>query len=96
MQSISGGAIRGHFEHQYKFIDGRLVDPSDDALDVGRMHHPCLHEPEYFSLPELQAARVSCQPRAERWAHEFIAHSGAALADARACGDAGAPRPTGA
>lgn len=95
MQSIFGGAIRGHFEHQYNFIDGRLVDLSHDALDVGRMLRPYLHEPEYFSVPELQAALVSCQPRAERWAHEFIEHSEAAQADARTRVDAGAVRPTG-
>jgi hypothetical protein len=72
-QYIFGGAIRGHFQHQYNFIDGRLVDLSHDAMDVGRMRNPYLHEPEYFMIPELQASLARCMPRAQRWAVEFIA-----------------------
>jgi hypothetical protein len=73
MQSVFGGAIRGHYEHQYNFIDGRLVDLSHDALDVGRMRNPYLHEPEYFSIPELQASLAACLPRAVSWADQFVA-----------------------
>lgn len=74
MQSVFGGSIRGHYEHQYNFIDGRIVDLSHDALDVGRMRHPYLHEPGYFEVPRLQASLSACRPRAERWATEFVAH----------------------
>lgn len=73
MQSVFGGALRGHYEHQYNFIAGRLVDLSHDALDVGRMFQPYLHEPEYFSVPELQSSLAACLPRAQRWAEAFIA-----------------------
>jgi hypothetical protein len=73
MQCVFGGAIRGHYEHQYNFIDGRQVDLSHDAADVGRMRHPYLHEPDYFVTPEFQAALLQCVPRAEGWAAEFLA-----------------------
>jgi hypothetical protein len=73
MQQVFGGAIRGHFEHQYNFINGRLVDLSHDAADVGRMRHPYLHEPDYFLIPELQASLAQCLPRAQLWAQEFLA-----------------------
>ena len=73
MQAVFGGAVHGHFEHQYNLIDGRIVDLSHDAMDVGRMRNPYLHEPDYFRLEALQASLSGCQPRAERWAVEFIA-----------------------
>lgn len=72
MQAVFGGSIRGHYEHQYNHIDGRLVDLSHDALDVGRMTNPYLHEPEYFAIPELQESLSGCQARAELWASEFL------------------------
>lgn len=73
MRTVFGGSIRGHYEHQYNFIDGRLVDLSHDALDVGRMRNPYLHEPDYFAIAELQAALDLCAPRAKLWADQFIA-----------------------
>lgn len=72
MQAVFGGSIRGHFQHQYNFIEGRLVDLSHDAADVGRMRNPYLHEPEYFSIPEVQVSLAGCQVRAEHWATEFL------------------------
>ena len=72
MQSVFGGGIRGYFEHQYNFIDGRLVDLSHDAADVGNMNNPYLHESEYFFVPELQVSLAQCLPRSEDWAEEFI------------------------
>ena len=73
MQCVFGGGLRGHYEHQYNFIQGRLVDLSHDAVDVGRMRDPYQHEPTYFDVPELQASLAGCLPRAERWAAEFLA-----------------------
>ncbi|UZR29823.1 transcriptional regulator [Methylococcus mesophilus] len=73
MQSVFGGSIRGHYQHQYNLIDGRLVDLSHDAKDVGGMANPYFHEPRYFEIPELQSSLAACTPRAERWANEFIA-----------------------
>lgn len=72
MQSVFGGSIRGHFEHQCNSIDGRLVDLSHDAADVGRMINPYLHEPNYFLIPEVQQSLADCQARAELWASEFL------------------------
>lgn len=72
MQRVFGGSLRGHFEHQYNFIDGRLVDLSHDAADVGRMRNPYLHEPDYFAMPELMASLDGCVPRIELWAAEFM------------------------
>jgi hypothetical protein len=72
MQYVFGGTIRGHYEHQYNFINGRLVDLSHDAIDVGRMSNPYLHEPDYFVIPEFQASLTQCSPRAEQWAEEFL------------------------
>jgi hypothetical protein len=71
-QSIFGGVIRGHYEHQYNFIDGRLVDLSHDALDVGKMSNPYLHEKSYFDLPEIQTSLEKCSHRTEQWATEFM------------------------
>ncbi len=48
MNQVFGGAIHGHYEHQYNMIDGRIVDLSHDAMDVGRMHNPYRHEPDFF------------------------------------------------
>jgi len=74
MLYVFGGTIRGHYEHQFNFINGRLVDLSHDAVDVGRMSNPYLHEPEYFVIPEFRAALTQCMPRAEQWAEEFLAN----------------------
>lgn len=73
MRSVFGGALRGHFQHQYNFIDERMVDLSHDARDVGQMRAPYLHEPDYFDIPELQQSLAGCLPRAEAWASGFIA-----------------------
>ncbi len=72
VQCLFGGAIRGHFEHQYNFIEGRIVDLSHDALDVGRMRNPYLHEPEYFDIPEVQASLAGCRAHSSAWADEFV------------------------
>lgn len=72
MNLVFGGAIRGHYQHQYNLIGGRIVDLSHDAADVGRLTNPYLNEPEYFSTPEQQASLDCCVPRVERWAQEFL------------------------
>lgn len=72
MNRVFGGSIRGHFEHQYNLIDGRLVDLSHDAADVGRLRNPYLDEPEYFAIPEQQASLDRCLPRVDRWVLEFL------------------------
>ena len=71
-QNIFGGSIRGHYEHQYNFIEGRLVDLSHDSLDVGRMSNPYLHEKTYFDIPETRISLARCSPRAAQWACEFM------------------------
>ena len=71
-QSVFGGGIRGHYEHQYNFIDGRLVDLSHDSLDVGKMSNPYLHEKSFFDIPETQTSLTRCSPRAQQWAAEFV------------------------
>ena len=73
MRHIFGGSIRGHYEHQYNFINGRIVDLSHDALDVGRINNPYLHEPDYFNIPEKQAALTGCLPRVDGWVIQFLA-----------------------
>lgn len=72
MQNVFGGSIRGHYEHQYNYIDGRLVDLSHDSLDVGRMSNPYLHEKSYFDIPQTQRSLIQCSPRTNQWANEFI------------------------
>lgn len=72
IQQVFGGSIRGHYEHQYNLINGRLIDLSHDSLDVGKMNNPYLHEQEYFEIPELHASLTHCLPRAKKWADEFI------------------------
>lgn len=73
MNRAFGGSIRGHYQHQYNRIGGRIVDLSHDAADVGRMSNPYLHEPEYFALPELRHSLDGCLPRVDRWVAEFMA-----------------------
>ncbi|MCF8007528.1 MAG: transcriptional regulator [Methylovulum sp.] len=72
MKRVFGGTIRGHYEHQYNVIDGRIVDLSHDAKDVGRICNPYLHEPEYFTLPEKHVALNACLPRVNDWAMQFL------------------------
>lgn len=73
MKRVFGGVICGHYEHQYNLIEGRIVDLSHDALDVGRMSNPYLHEPDFFAIPEKRASLNLCLPRVERWAVQFLA-----------------------
>jgi len=72
MNQVFGGAIHGHYEHQYNLIGGRIVDLSHDAIDVGRISNPYLHEPDYFAIPEKQASLNGCLPRVEGWVVEFL------------------------
>ncbi|WP_235281883.1 transcriptional regulator [Methyloterricola oryzae] len=78
MNRVFGGALRGHYQHQYNLIEGRIVDLSHDAVDVGRMHDPYLNEPGFFDIPEQRASLSGCLPRVERWALEFLAEIQAA------------------
>jgi len=73
MNQVFGGYIRGHYQHQYNHIGGRIVDLSHDAQDVGRMDNPYLHEPDYFAIPEKHAALSRCLPRVADWVSEFMA-----------------------
>lgn len=78
MQLVFGGSIRGHYEHQYNLIGGRIVDLSHDALDVGRILNPYLHEADYFNIPEKRAALDLCLPRVRPWVRQFLAEIEAA------------------
>ncbi|MFU8788120.1 MAG: transcriptional regulator [Methylobacter sp.] len=73
MNRIFGGIICGHYQHQYNLIGGRIVDLSHDALDVGRLSNPYLHEPDYFDIPEKRISLNACLPRVEGWVIQFIA-----------------------
>lgn len=72
MNRVFGGVIHGHYEHQYNIIGGRIVDLSHDAIDVGRIINPYLHEPDFFAIPERQAVLDDCLPRVERWVIQFL------------------------
>ncbi len=72
MHRVFGGAIHGHYQHQYNIIGGRIVDLSHDALDVGAMRTPYLHEPEFFEIPEEIASLARCVPRIDGWVAEFL------------------------
>jgi hypothetical protein len=78
MNRVFGGALRGHYQHQYNLIEGRIVDLSHDAVDVGRMQDPYLNEPGFFDIPEQRASLNGCLPRVELWALEFLAEIEAA------------------
>jgi hypothetical protein len=73
MNQVFGGTIRGHYQHQYNLIDGRIVDLSHDAIDVGKMSNPYLHEPDFFLIPSKKTALNRCLPRVEGWAQQFRA-----------------------
>jgi hypothetical protein len=72
VSQVFGGSIEGHYAHQFNRIGGRIIDLSHDARDVGLMHNPYLHDPEYFAIAEYQARLLLCLPRAERWAEDFM------------------------
>ncbi len=72
MNRVFGGVIHGHYEHQYNRIAGRIVDLSHDAMDVGNMTNPYLHEPDFFTIPEKQVSLNNCLPRVECWVIQFI------------------------
>lgn len=72
MNGVFGGAICGHYQHQYNVIGGRIVDLSHDAMDVGKIINPYLHEPDFFAIPEKQAALAACLPRVGRWVAQFL------------------------
>jgi len=72
MNQVFGGTICGHYEHQYNIIGGRIVDLSHDAIDVGRITYPYLHEPGFFTIPEKQISLNGCLPRVERWVAQFL------------------------
>lgn len=72
MREVFGGVVEGHASHQYNRIDGRLVDLSHDALDVGAMLHPYRHEAEYFTIPEFHAKWMQCAPRVRTWVSAFM------------------------
>lgn len=72
MNQVFGGVICGHYEHQYNIIGGRIVDLSHDAMDVGRMTNPYLHEPDFFNIPKKQASLNLCLPRVECWVVQFL------------------------
>lgn len=73
MNQVFGGIICGHYEHQYNIIGGRIVDLSHDAMDVGRLTNPYLHEPDFFAIPKKQTALNRCLPRVEGWVVQFLA-----------------------
>jgi hypothetical protein len=73
MNQVFGGTICGHYQHQYNVINGRIVDLSHDAMDVGKMSNPYLHEPDFFLIPTKKAALNRCLPRVEDWAQQFRA-----------------------
>ncbi|MDO9160770.1 MAG: transcriptional regulator [Methylococcaceae bacterium] len=72
MNQVFGGFIRGHYEHQYNIIGGRIVDLSHDAIDVGKMTNPYLHEPDFFAIPEKQDSLNACLPRVKIWVVQFL------------------------
>ena len=67
MSQVFGGSIRGHYEHQYNLIGGRIVDLSHDAMDVGKIANPYLHEPDFFAIQEKRAQLNQCLPRVAGW-----------------------------
>lgn len=73
MNQVFGGIICGHYEHQYNIIGGRIVDLSHDAMDVGKLTNPYLHEPDYFNIPKKQASLDRCLPRVQGWVVQFLA-----------------------
>ncbi len=75
MNQVFGGAIHGHYEHQYNMIGGRIVDLSHDAMDVGKMHNPYRHEPDFFAIPQKKAALNHCLPRVDAWVLRFLAEN---------------------
>jgi hypothetical protein len=82
VREVFGGVIQGHYAHQFNRLEGRLVDLSHDALDVGRMSQPYLNDATYFEIPEYQQQLAACMPRVQRWVTGFMQTQRAPLPDA--------------
>ncbi len=76
VQGVFGGAIEGHYAHQFNRVGGRLVDLGHDALDVGRMRNPYLHDAGYFLIPEYRDRLARCAPRVAAWVAGFMCEQG--------------------
>lgn len=72
MNTIYGGSIQGHYQHQYNVIDNHIVDLSDNAADVLRLLNPYHHDAEFFKIPEQIASLNCCIPRVDQWVAEFM------------------------
>ena len=88
---VFGGAINGHYQHQYNRIEGLRLDMSADAADVAAMHEAYLHEPGYFQIPEVGRMLDRCLPRVDAWVELFLGEVSAA--GAAAPGPPGPPEP---
>ncbi|MDF1484078.1 hypothetical protein PY257_02585 [Ramlibacter sp. H39-3-26] len=76
VREVFGGVIEGHYAHQFNRVGGRLVDIGHDALDVGSMRNPYLHDADYFMVPEYRARLASCALRVDGWVAGFIRETG--------------------
>jgi len=47
--------------------------PSHKSILLGyQIQWRALHEPDFFAIPEKQAALANCLPRVERWVAQFL------------------------
>ena len=70
---LFGGSIQGNYQHQFNDIEGIRVDLGRDAEDVAQLARPYQHDPEYFAIPEVQAALHACLPRVDAWVTQYLA-----------------------
>jgi hypothetical protein len=75
VRELFGGEIEGNYSHQFNRVDGRLIDLSHDARDVGLMLRPYQHDPDYFDIPEYQQKLAACMPRIDRWVSAWVQES---------------------
>ena len=72
VKMVFGGSIKGNFDHQFNFIDGRIVDLNHDAADVVSLDDPHRHDELFFGNRDHIGSMKSCLPRVEQWVEEFI------------------------
>ena len=76
-KALFGGEIRGNEDHQFNFLNGAVIDLSEDSADVRGMlaagADPHRHDIEFFGNDEHLEAMLSCMPRVERWVTRYRA-----------------------
>lgn len=80
---LFGGEIKGHYDHLFVEVDGRVIDLSEGASDVAALSEPYRHDREFLSEPDLAESLMSCLPRVKGWIEELLPRLDVAISHGR-------------